>query len=531
MTYAVRSEPWKRDMVCALAVARVAIRKKLHQKRTPIVGVCEWAERNFRIEGTDGTRQLIRLERHQRAILNYVFQLGENAKPRFTTVLWSTPKKSGKTTIAAMVTAYVAETQPHSEIYCLANDEEQAQGRVFAAVRQSIELDSSYSPSLRAVPNRWLVRDKWIRHLLTQSVIKPRPSEYKSEAGANPSLTVWTELWGFIHEKDRRLWAEMTPVPTRPFSMRWVETYAGFEGESDELEKLYKLGLKGRQLTAGELGDLGCFEESPNPDDPVPCWVNEAAGLFMYWDEGLKARRMPWQRGPDGERYYREQAQNLTANQYDRLHLNLWRGSESEFVPMAWWDACKDPMPLAPGERTGLVLGVDAAVSSDCCALVAVSRHPKAREDKTFERHVVERHIRIWTPPPGGVLDYKAEGGLYEEIKYLCQNYRVEQIAYDPYQLHQLMLDVQGEGLAWCREFGQGEERLKGDKCFYDAIRERRYHHLGDEQAREHVKGAAQKSSPNEDTKLRIIKKASDKKIDYTVAAAMATAECLRLLL
>jgi hypothetical protein len=48
-------------------------------------------------------------------------------------MLFSAPKKSGKTALAAMIAIYVAVVLggPYAEVYCLANDYEQAASRVF----------------------------------------------------------------------------------------------------------------------------------------------------------------------------------------------------------------------------------------------------------------------------------------------------------------------------------------------------------------------------------------------------------------
>ena len=45
-------------------------------------------------------------------------------------------------------------------------------------------------------------------------------------------LSSWDELWGYTSESSRRLWEALTPVPTRKNSIRFISTYAGFEGES-----------------------------------------------------------------------------------------------------------------------------------------------------------------------------------------------------------------------------------------------------------------------------------------------------------
>jgi phage terminase large subunit-like protein len=435
--------------------------------------IVAWAEQNFYIP--EPARPIV-LEPHQKALLRLVEARDPDGLHRYRTVVYSTPKKSGKTTIAALIARFRGETGGrYQELYCVANDLEQAQGRVFQAARASIEL----SPGWR---RHWKTGERELHHLPSASVIKAIANDYKGEAGANPSLTVWTELWGYESERSRRLWEELTPVPTRD-STRLIETYAGFDGESDLLWELYERGvLKGRQLNAWdlhELADVGLmvFEEAPNPDSLVPIWVDEGASLLVYWDSDIWARRMAWQLGEEGRAYYQEQQGTLRPAAFRRLHLNQWVAAESSFVPMEWWDACLDPHPLAPGDNTRLVVAIDAAVTGDSFGLVAVSRHPDRHDD------VAVRIVRKWDPPPGGTIDYS---GPEAAIRELRSRHNILQISYDPYQLHDFATRLGREGLAWFNEFPQGAERLTADKTLYDLIRDRRISHDGNSALREH---------------------------------------------
>jgi phage terminase large subunit-like protein len=497
---------------------------KRQQAERPPSDIVEWASSDFLIvDALDGQTKAIYLEPHQKAILKYIFPLGQ--RPRFSTVVYSTPKKSGKTATAAVVARYIAEMQgPFAEVLCVANDFEQAKNRAFEACVQSVALNRRYNVKRRTLENKWRILEREMIHIPSGGKIKALATDYKGEAGANPTLTVWTELWGYQSENARRFWSELTPVPTRQFSMRWIETYAGFLGESDLLEELYHLSLEGRQLTALELGDLSAFVEAPNWDSLIPCWVNESAGLFMYWDSGQHSRRMPWQKGDIGDQYYREQEAILTPNQFRRLHWNEWTGAESEFIPIEWWDACLDPLPLVPSEKAPLVIAVDASVTGDCTALTVVSRHPQHKDQ------VCERLTRTWVPSdqPGAKMDYAAT--LTPVIDALIRDYHVMQVGYDPYQLHHWATEQRKKNpAAWYREFGQGEERLKADKGLYDLIRDGKLHHTGNPQLREHIQNCVAKVPKGEDNKLRLEKKAASRKIDGAVALSMACAECLRL--
>lgn len=469
--------------------------------------VVQWASKRFFVE--PGVP--IDLLPHQEALLRLFGQPRADGSP-WGTQIYSTVKKSGKTTIAALLARFDAETGPPGrELYLAANDREQAQNRVFQAIRQSIEFDGTARP-------RWNITQRELR-FENGTFIRAISNDYRGEAGSNPARTCWTELWGFEHEQSIRLFEELTPVPTLP-SVRFVETSAGYEGQSGLLWDLYALGMEGRQLTAGELAEMtdtpvGCFSEAPAAGDRVPVWLNEPAGLAMFWDEGLQARRMPWQLGHAGLRYYNEQEKTLRPSQFRRLHLNQWAQSEEAFIPIEWWDACERSVPLpAPGTR--FVIGVDGAVSGDSFAMVAVTRDPDNHEN------VVVRACKVWEPPRGGTIDFDLPMAALREA---IEQVNVAEIAYDPFQLEFFMRQLAGN--TWTRKFDQGSERNLADKTLFDLIRDRRIAHSGVPELRAHLLNANAKITA--DSKVRIEKRTERLKVDLAVALSMASRECLRL--
>lgn len=488
-----------------------------YTNKSRYVDIVDWAEKNYYIKETG---QPIKLMPYQKAVLRYIFQRDEQGCFRFQTVIWSQPKKSGKTTISGILARWAAETWGrYQDVFCIGNDLNQAKEKAFEFVKVSIELNPAFDAKKMVLPDKWLLKAESMECIATGSRIKAIGVDYAGEAGSNPALTVWTELWGFVHKDALRFWAEMAPSPIVSNSMRYIETYAGYEGESELLYNLYESAvLKGRQLTSKEIGYV--FKEAPKPNDKVPCYVNENAGIFAFWDEGEQAHRMPWQQGETGKRYYQSEASTQTPSQFTRLHKNQWVSAESAFIPIEWFDACKNPLPLQPDEKTPLVLALDAAVSGDCFGAVVVSRDPLNKDN------IALRLARKWTPPEGGKLDYD---GPREFIKSFCKSYNVVEICYDPYQLHDFCTKLQKEGVAWCKTFDQGEQRLKADKGLYDLIRDRRLRHDGNLDLREHLQNANAKQSSQEDTKLRIVKKSESRHIDLCVCLSMAAFECLRL--
>jgi len=506
------------------------------QLRREAADIVTWMEARYWVPGdvTDPEPHIIKLMPHQRVVLRYMFQRLLDTTFRFKTMLYSSIKKSGKTCIGGAVGGWAAETWgSHSDVYFMGNDATQAKERGFAALKESVELTPGFDRKRQTLPGEWSSHEASARCLRSRSRVHAIATDYQGEAGGNPVLSVWTELWGFIYKADLRFWAEMAPSPTRPNSIRFVETYAGYVGESDLLEGLYDTVVEtdqhkaGRQLTVQDLIDAlgddyepGCFAEALNPDSPVPIYVNDTAQMVAYWDSGTQARRMPWQRGEHGQRYYDSEAATLTDSQLRRLHLNEWVSAESEFVPIEWWDACKNPWPLQPGETTQLVVAMDAGVSHDCFGLVVVSRAPQ-RDDA-----VAVRGCQKWTPPAGGQIDFE---GPAEAVRYLCHHFNVLLVCYDPYQLHDMATRLRDELGIWFQEFTQGGDRLEADSQLYHLIAQKRIQHDGNIDLREHIQNCAAKTQKDEESKLRLVKKSDSRKIDLAVALSMACRECLRL--
>lgn len=486
--------------------------------------VISWGERNFYIPAEAAVPRLISFLPHQKTILKLFFDpryaVALGCTPNFQTLVYSTVKKSGKTAIAALVARWVTETWgSHAEVFSLANDLEQARGRIYQAALTSIELDPRYHRSDKGIANIWRVIERQASYIPTHSTLKAVSSDYKGEAGSNPTATFWSELWGYESEAAQRLWEELTPVPTRPRSIRYVETYAGYEGESAILNDLEdRIRKDGYRLTARDLRALNFTEEDwpfPN-EDPLPFYVHPPTRTFAYWDSGLIARRMPWQT-PD---YYAAQEGTLRPSAFRRLHLNERVSNDEEFIPREWWERlARDIPPL--DANTPIVVGADASVTGDCTAIVAVSRDP------SDPSQLAQRLCRVWYPKPGHPLNYRdtIDATLREWVK----QYNVVQIAYDQYQLHHLMTELRNDAVAWCKPFSQNAERSIADKQLYDLIKDARIHHSGDPDLTEHIQNCAAKIPKDDNSRLRLIKKASKSKIDGAVALSMAAHEALRL--
>jgi phage terminase large subunit-like protein len=398
---------------------------------------------------------------------------------RFTTLLWSEVKKSGKTFLAALLTVWWAVTRPNTEVIVAANDLEQAQSRVFQTCVDLIKKNSALRGLFRIQSEKLFVTNG--------TVVTAIASDYTSSAGARHSLVVFDELWGYNSENLRRLFEELTPPATERDAWMLIVSYAGFTEESTLLETLYQRGLAGTRV-----------------DDALE--VYEADGLLMFWaHEG----RQRWQVGPRAEQYLAEQARTLRPGTFARLHRNEWVSAEGRFLLPEQWDSCVDreQVMLGPWPALPVCCGLDLGIKHDNAALVLIT---------VDQEHcpLIVRH-RLWRPSPTEPLNLQA---VEDYCSAVAIQYGLQALYVDPFQAHGLIQRLASRGIA-VSEFPQtqaGTTRL--GQALWDAVITRRLRAYPDPDLRSHVLNAIAVES---DRGFRLAKAMSSKKVDLAVALSM----------
>lgn len=451
----------------------------------------EWIEEHFRIPETSDHRLV--LEPFQRDALREALSKDSNGLFKYSIIVWSDIKKSIKSTIAAAVMLYRAWQTPWGQFTLVANDLKGADSRVGFYIRRAIELN----PEMKAVCKNINYRS----NLPNRSYIESVAIDPTGEAGGNADMVLFSELWGAHQEAQRRMWTEQT-IPPAKFgkAFRWVESYAGFSGESTLLEQLYETGVKKGKR----------FEWANKYDPPIEAFSNAAARMFCLWNT---VPRMPWQT-PE---YYAAEEAILEPNEFLRVHRNQWVSSTEAFVPPEWWEACRGEIPpLRKNNKEvvieEVVIALDAAIEGDCFAIVMVSGF----RDGDY----AVRYARAWKPQKGEKIHFRTNDhdGPEDELRRLVSEYNVLEVAYDPYQLADLAERFESERLVDMQKFNQAGPRLIADKQLYDMIRDRSIWHSGEADLTEHINNANRKS---EGGKLRIVKRAPHLKIDLAVALSM----------
>lgn len=440
----------------------------------------------------------------QRRILGHCLTPGEDGLFPYHTIVYSAPKKSGKTTILAAIGAWAAECAPEgSEIYSIANDLEQAQARAFTDIVYHVEH------KLELAPTRY--RIDYDNETFVQAIA----NQYASAAGARQFMTLFDELWAYTSERSRRMWAEMTPPPSVPNAMRVVTTYAGFESESDQLMDLYDMCFKkenGNFLygeVVPELADL------VNSKDESVCRRN--GDTFIYWDT---EPRMPWQTA----QYYSDQMMTLRPVDFLRMHRNTWVSSSESFIPVELWDrACthlQAPLTLQKGDplrAMPISVAIDIGMKHDCSALVGVYYNQKSR------RVGVAFH-RIWTPPSNGAmldLEYTVE----QEMLRLWHEFRIVSVAYDPAQFQRSAITLQRAGLPMVEFTQTAGNMMLATQSLYDLLKTDTLDAYPDPELRDHIRYASAETTSRG---FRLVKGRNAKyKIDAAVCLAMATYDAI----
>jgi hypothetical protein len=203
----------------------------------------------------------------------------------------------------------------------------------------------------------------------------------------------------------------------------------------------------------------------------------------------------------------RERARN--PRRFQREWLGEYTAGEESF-PIAAFDACIDPDYLPPeaDPQRLAVFALDGAVSRDSMALVGID----------FDWNLL--YVRAWHPPRGGTIDHRH---VLAKLIDVSRGFGTIAVAYDPAQIHSLVLDALAAGLPMI-PLSQAAGRAGGTmarhaSALVEALHERRLRLFPDAELRAHVASSRFSARVGGD---RIVKARAADKIDLAIALAMA---------
>lgn len=416
----------------------------------------------------------------QKWLLRALYERDDRGRLRYRRALIGLPRKQGKSLMGSAIAVYsMIAGEPGAEVYAVAGDRQQAR-IIFNEAKQQV----LGSPMLSEVTK--VYRDA-LEMPRFGSVFRVLSSEFKSQAGLNPSTVLFDELW---NQPDPELFDQMSlGSGARLEPMVISITTAGFDLDS-LAGRLYHYG---KQIATGEVVDpsFGFWWWEAAPD----CDINDRSQWYKANPnvaEGLLS-----------EEDLEVASKQTTESAFRRWRLNQWVRTQESWLPAGTWEACRGDAGLK--ETLPIWVGVDMALKHDSVAVVIAQPQ---------EAGVVLRS-KIWQPAEEGLDVLAVERFLRE----LHNRYEVREFAYDPAYFQRSAEALIDDGLPMV-EYPQSSQRMV-PACghAYELIVNRKVIHDGTATFTDQVLSAAQRVT---DQGWRLSKGKSKRKIDACIAMVMA---------
>lgn len=546
-------DPYERDILLARAKQAQKKRKRSQVRAAvELPDIVHWIEANCYDadkcrnpeKPLPGIDPLIVLTAEQKRILRKCFTIDpRTGRFPYRTIVYSAPKKSGKSGIGGCIAAwYAANVEAPNAVLSVANDREQSSGRVYKAAK----------PTLYGIGGQ--KEGKYRINLPNGSYIQAVTSDPEKEAGGTYGATVWDELWAYKSERAQLLWEELRPIPTRTNSIRVIVTYAGFENSSDLLLAVYKhifANTKETELAEGarpveELKDIVTTDGEGNT---IPCcYENPDKALFYYNDH---EQRMPWQQGEHGEALAREAIAETPEATY-RLTFNRWQFTENPFVSKEAIAASFNRAQVEPGlpNLRPMTIGIDAGWRNDTSAVVGTFAEGTGETERfitgfakcwapkkelTPEQRkagvgfdldlIVDEIMGLWRQ--GLVATRPAEQG--EKAMVTAEKLTPIDVWYDETQMHQLMNRLRLKYKLLPHKFDQKRPRVLADTFLQTVYTEQRIDNLDYTELLSHLQAAKAETQLDANRQvIRIVKSTGTgaKPNDLVVAQSMSVYRC-----
>lgn len=417
----------------------------------------------------------------QQWLLRSLYERRDDGRLRYRRALIGLPRKQGKSLLGSTIAVYgMIAGEAGSEVYAVAGDRQQARIIFNEAKQQVIN-----SPVLSKECN--VYRDA-IEMPRFGSVFRVLSSEFRSQAGLNPSLVLFDELW---NQKTADLYDQMTLGSGARIEPLVVSiTTAGYDIDS-LCGQLYQYG---KSVAAGEIEDdaFGFWwweaKADCKIDDPRQWHIsnpNVAEGLL----------------DPEDLMTATKQTSEMA---FRRWRLNQWVRSQESWLPVGAWEQCVGAVEFLRDEP--MYVGIDMALKHDSIAIVQAQK----TEDGSFQVGA-----RIWHPSDEGVDVAEVETYL----RQLHLQFNVKEFAYDPAYFQRSAEILADDGLPMVEYPQTGSRMIPACGNAYELIVSAKVIHNGSPTFTDQVLSAAQRMSENG---WRLSKGKSKRKIDACIAMVIA---------
>lgn len=426
--------------------------------------------------------------------------------------IYSTPRKNGKSSIAAPIgVKEIVSGTEGGQVILAANDRDQA-GILFRHARRTVELDPDLSEEIRVYRSA-------LEHKRSGSVLRAISAEAYTKEGLSPTLVLYDEL----HAAPTRELFDVLQLAmgSRYDPMMLVVSTAGVMSTKTEDESIYyQLYNHGLSIIRDEVQDptfamvwWGADEDDDHLSEAV--WAKANPGLGDILDlEDLRSK----------VRITRE-------SEFRTKRLNTFTPVEDFWLPAGTWDACAGTVTLDP--RLPVAVGIDVAIVNDASAVyvaqaqgdrvavqgrIWINPHPlntKAHDDWRMPLDEIVQHLRDLRkrfPAPAVKVDgISRPGPAY---------------VYDRWGLASTELALEAErGYSLIPIAQQGGWMVEASRRFYEAVREQKVVHDGDRTLAAHLRNVVPRQVG--ESGWRLEKASKTKKIDAAVACVMAVSQAL----
>ena len=474
------------------------------------------------------------LEVWQKAIVANLFgwkrfdSLGRVCR-RYRECLLYVPRKNGKTPFCAALSLFIffCDNERGSQCYVAAGEREQA-GMLFRQAKGMVEYEPElmnrckiYGGNASAGQSKSIVREE------DGSFLRVISADAETKHGGNTHLAIIDEL----HVQPNRDLVDV--LRTSMASQNRLQPLMVYLTTADfaRISICNEIHRRACHVRDGIISDSAflpvIYEATIDDDWKSPTtWAKANPNLGVSVSIDFMRRECP-------------EAINNPAyeNTFKRLHLNIQTEQDVRAIPMDKWDAC-GILSVNEDELEGreCYAGLDLSTRIDITAFVMLFKPLEEKDpwivvprfwipgDNADRRAKKDRvPYPLWIKDglieshEGDALDY---GLIRSDINRLRDKFNIQQIAIDPWNAAQLMLELQGDGFEMV-QFRQGFASMSGPaKELLALIREVKISHGNNPVLKWMAANAATSEDPAGNIKFN--KGKSTDRIDGIVALTMA---------
>lgn len=442
--------------------------------------------------------EALKLRPWQVELLKHLYAREADGGLRAQTALIGMPRKNGKSALSsAAIGLYslIAEGVAGGEVIAVAAEKEQAR-IVFGEAKRMVE-NSELKDMVQVYKDSIFVPE-------TGSVFRVVSAEAYSKEGLNPSRVIMDELHA---HKNRELFDVFSlAMGNRGKIGQLVAiTTAGVKSDSTGQDSIaYSLYQYGKRVATGEIDDPNFFmawwEAAPEADHRLPeTW--EAANPGFDDIVSRADFESAVKRTPEAE--------------FRTKRLNQWVSSAVSWMPSGVWESLAVDKPL--DREAEYILGFDGSFSGDTTVIVGCSI-PATDDEKP---HLFL--VKAWEKPVDADDTWRVDIQDAEfEIRRFCAEYKVREVACDPFRWQRSMEVLQDEGIPIV-EWPSTSARRMVTACakFYDAATLANITQDGNPLLARHFTNAVVKTD-NLGTRIVKENRNSSRRIDAAVAAIIA---------